>query len=209
MNDVLLEIVIDKVDAQEKKMNEQETEIQQLEEKINNIPDHKELLAEVKTRLDELKTVIGKISFPEKDIQQLSASLQASMSLLRQPIRNDIRHHHHVPKVIGVAAGLFIVLAVVCAGWYNTVRKLDGFVANDTKYRHLKLDTAQETLQLYLDKVDELYKSQSDMRKVVLATEEEYRENFERLKKAERLKSEAKTLEKAARKNNKTFANGQ
>lgn len=37
-----------------------------------------------------------------------------------------------------------------------------------------------------------------DFREKVLETEEEYRLNFERLQKAERLKTKAKSLEKAA-----------
>ena len=81
---------------------------------------------------------------------------------------------------------------------YITAGKLNNFIANDTKYRQLRLDTAHKNLQLYLDHLDSLYKIQPDMREKVLETEEEYRRNFERLQKAERLKTEAENLEKAA-----------
>jgi hypothetical protein len=100
-------------------------------------------------------------------------------------------HHHHIPKLIWISAGLFIALCLVCT-------KLDGFIANDTKYRHLRLDTAHKSLQLYLDQLDSVYKAHPDFREKVLEREEEYRLNFERLRKAERLKKEAKNLEKAA-----------
>lgn len=69
-------------------------------------------------------------------------------------------------------------------------------MANDTKYRQLRLDTAQKSLQIYLDQVDSLYIARPDMRKIVLEKEEEYQTNFERLQKAEQLKAEAKELER-------------
>ena len=107
-------------------------------------------------------------------------------------------HHHHIHKLIWITSGLFLAYSLVCSGWYNTGNKLDDYVANDTKYRYLRLDTAQKGLQLHLDHVDSLYNTQSDMRKTVLETQEEYLQNFERLSKAERLKAEAKDLEKEA-----------
>lgn len=66
---------------------------------------------------------------------------------------------------------------------YNK-NKLDGYLANDTKYRRLKSDTTQKGLQLYLYRLDSLYDFQPDMRKVVLEIEEEHRQNFERLQKS-------------------------
>jgi hypothetical protein len=118
--------------------------------------------------------------------------------LLKQPPVNKVIHHHHIPKLIWISVGLFVALCLVCSGWYVTGTKLDGFVASDTKYRQLRLDTAHKSLQLYLDQLDSVYKTHPDFRERVLETEEEYRLNFERLQKAERLKTEAKSLEKAA-----------
>ncbi len=81
-----------------------------------------------------------------------------------------------------------------------TGSKLDSFMANDTKYRQLRLDTTKRQLQIYLDKIDSLYIARPDMRKIVLEKEEEYQINFEQLQKAERLKVEAKIIEKSVRK---------
>lgn len=85
-------------------------------------------------------------------------------------------------------------------GWYLTGSRLAGYIANDTKYRYLRLDTAQKGLQFYLYHIDSLYATYPDLRKKMLQTEEQYRINFERLQRAERLKAEAKDLEKSVRK---------
>ncbi len=77
-----------------------------------------------------------------------------------------------------------------------TSKRLAGYKANDTKYRMLRLDTVHYRLQFFLDRADSLYRVDPDLRKSVLETEEQRRINFERLQRAERLKEEAKKLEK-------------
>ena len=55
----------------------------------------------------------------------------------------------------------------------STSDKLDGYLASDTKYRQLRLDTANTPLQSYLDVMDSLYNTRTDMRKIVLQKEED------------------------------------
>jgi hypothetical protein len=63
----------------------------------------------------------------------------------------------------------------------------------------MRLDTTQRSLQIYLDRIDSLYDTHPDMRKVILKAEKQKRINFERLERARHLKAEAKALGKAAR----------
>ena len=188
-----MEVTSRKVDLQDKK-------IASLEEKIKNIPDNTELIQKLISTVEGLRDGITKSSFSLEKIQHLSATLNGWIFLLKQPVKKEILHHHHVPKIILISAGLFIALALVCSGWYLTAGKLDGYKANDTKYRQLRLDKSLKSLQHYLDRVDSMYNVRPDMRKIVLETEEKNRENSERLEKAERLKEEAGDLERAAKK---------
>ena len=186
-----MEVTTRKVEGQDKK-------IAAIEEKIKDIPASTELLHKVLSSVDELHWDIKEASLRADKLIQFSNWLELATDLLKQPPVNKVVHHHHIPKLIWIAIGLFIALCLICSGWWVTSTKLDGFVASDTKYRHLRLDTAHKSLQLYLDYLDSLYKMHPDFREKVLETEEEYRLNFERLQKAERLKTEAKSLEKAA-----------
>lgn len=134
---------------------------------------------------------------PDKFIQ-FSKRLELTTDLLKQTPVNKVVHHHHIPKQIWISVGLCIALCLVCSGWWVTSTKLNGFISSDTKYRHLRLNTAHKSLQLYLDQLDSAYKTHSDFREKVLETEEEYRLNFERLRKAERLKTDAKKSGKSS-----------
>ena len=186
-----MEVTSRKVEGQDKK-------IAAIEEKMKDMPANNELLRKLLDSVEILRSDLGSVSLLPGKINNFSNRLDLATDLLRQPAINKVIHHHHIPKLIWISVGLFITLCLVCSGWYVTSTKLDGFVASDTKYRQLLLDTAHRSLQLYLNQLDSLYEMQPDLRKRVLETEEKYRLNFERLQKAEQLKTEAKNLEKAA-----------
>ncbi len=183
-----------------RKVKVQDKKIAAIEEKIKGIPDNTQLLHNLLSSVEDLHSDIKGASLLPEKMEYFSTSLKSATDLLLNPVPNKVLHHHHIPKLIWITAGLFIALCLVCSGWYVTSRKQNGFIANDTKYRQMRLDTSQRNLQLYLDQLDSLYNTVPDMRKKVLETEEEYRLNFERLQKAERLKIEAESLENAARK---------
>ncbi len=193
VNAAFMEVVSKKVEGQDKK-------IVALEEKIKIIPDNAKQFQNLVSAIHGLRDDIKESRFPTEKLQGLSSRLDTVMNQLRQPVENKVLHHHHIPKTIWITAGLFIAFALVSSGWYMTGSKLNGFMANDTKYRQLRLDTAKKSLQLYLDRVDSLYNNRPDMRKIVLEKEEENRINFEQLQKAERLKAEAKVIERSVKK---------
>ena len=181
-----------------RKMQDQDKKIAVIEEKINEVHFNYEELGDLAANIEGLRSDIHGILMMSEKVEQLSKSLELSANLLMQPAETKVIHQHYVPKLIWIAGGLFLSFCLVCAGWYMTASKMDSFMINDTKYRQMRLDTTQMGLQLYLDKLDSLYSVQSDMREKVLETEEQYRVNFERLQKAERLKRDAEDLERAA-----------
>ncbi|MCW3090485.1 MAG: hypothetical protein JWP81_1554 [Ferruginibacter sp.] len=186
-----MEVTMRKVETQDKK-------IAAIEEIVKHISGNTELIQKLLTTVEELHSDVKSNSLQPETIQNLSVQLELATTLLKQPILNKVLHHHHIPKLTWISAGLFVAFALVCSGWYLTNSRLNNFISNDTKYRWLRLDTSQRSLQIYLYRVDSLYNILPDMRKNVIETEEEYRLNFERLQKAGRLKAEAKELEKIA-----------
>lgn len=178
-----------------KKIEVQDKKIVAIEEKIKSNPDNTEMIHQLIGTIDGLRKDVKASRFPEDKLDDFLTRLDASTRILTQPVQNKVLHQHHVPKLIWITASLFIVLALVCAGWFNTSSKLEGYIANDTKYRQLRLDTGYIKLQLYLDKTDSLYNVFPDIRKSVIEMEDQNRRNFDRLQKAERLKEEANRLE--------------
>lgn len=89
MNEVLLGSLVDKIDTQDRK-------IEDLNKKIDQIPAYEELLSLFKTAFEGLLSEVQKISFPEKEIFELSERLVTGTELLRRPVEQKIIHRHHL-----------------------------------------------------------------------------------------------------------------
>lgn len=189
MGGAFMEVVTKKLESQDGKLAE-------LEEKIKTFPNTSELLQGIINRVDEVKTMVMFNQLPAGKLQEFSTRLSSTITLLQQPVENKVLHHHHVPKLLWVSVGLFLAVCLVSSGWLVTVNKLDGYIANDTKYRHLKLDTANKGLQKYLYTVDSFYRIHPNMRELVIEREEENRKNAAMLDRAKMMESEAGELKK-------------
>lgn len=125
MNEVLIGSLIDKVDAQERKIGLQENQINELREKANHIPDNAEAVHQFKTALEGLRADIKKLAFPEKEMRQMSATLETiKILLLKEPVKKEIIHHYYSTKTIWIAAALFLIVCLISIGWYNTYKSL-------------------------------------------------------------------------------------
>ena len=150
--------------------------------------------------INHLQEVIRSFSFPDAKLHQLSNKLDETIQLLQDSVPHKIVHHHHVTKMIWIAAGLFIALTLVSAGWFVMANKLDDYMANDTKYRYLKLDTGHSMLQQQLYRADSMFNVKANLRDSVIHVEEQYHYNFELLQKANRMNAEAENLKVEAKK---------
>ncbi|OQP67804.1 hypothetical protein [Niastella populi] len=175
------------------KIQKQAEQISAIEKKLESIHDTSPVLQEIKKQLTEIKVAIVAIKFPIKQMDEFSGNLATGVALLKQPVENKVIHHHHIPKIILIAAVLFIALCLVCCGWYNTVQKLDVHKANDFKYRHLKLNN-NLNLQKLLIITDSLYKNQRDFSESVLQREDSVRNMIQMLVDAK--EAEVKELKK-------------
>jgi len=158
-----------------------------------------EVKNDIATDINKILEAIQRFPLPDAKLHHLSNKLDKNMELLKNPVPQKIIHLHHVLKIIWIATGSLITLALVSAGWYMTAEKLDNFMANDTKYRYLKLDTGQVTLQQQLYRADSMFNVKPNLRESIISTEEQYRRNFELLQKASRMNVEAENLKAKAK----------
>jgi hypothetical protein len=186
-----MEVAIHKMEKQDKRMENIEAFIKKQTE---NNAEIKQLVAAI----GSLKEDIHNTGLSEKKISALSMQIDRLLDRLNTASVQKVEHHHHVPKIIWATAILMITLCMVSTGWFYTGKKLSGFIANDTKYRAIRLDTAQKSLQQYLDHIDSAYIKNPNMRRAIIQKEKEYQTNFYRLQKALLLKEEAKKLEREA-----------
>lgn len=144
------------MDTMVKKLEIQDSKITDIEEKYKALPNYSEDLRLIKKGHQELKSVLTNLHFPMEQLQDFSNKLSVGIDLLRRPIENKMSHHHHIPKIIWIAACLFLCLSLVCTGWYMTSSTLDQFRANDVKFRYLKLKSSRAT-QEDINDIDSLY----------------------------------------------------
>jgi hypothetical protein len=191
-SDAFMEVVVKKIELQDLKLFDLET-------RLTSDADHATQIKHIITSVEGLRTAINSGQSPNR-LQEFSTRLALAISLLQKPIENKVNHHHHIPKLIWLTVGLFLLLSLACSGWYMTTEKLDGFIANDTKYRQLKLDSANKRLQADLDVVDSLYQVNPDLRERAIKIEEQNKKNLEMLQKAIRMENEASELKKKVNK---------
>jgi DNA repair exonuclease SbcCD ATPase subunit len=191
-NEAFMEMAVEKLERQDEKLSA-------IQKQLENISGGIEKMGDIKKDLAAIAEGIKEVRYPEEDMRQLSENLTAGILLIKYPPPQKVLHEHHVPKLLWIAAGLLLALCITCSGWFRAARKLNGFIANDTKYRWLRLDTTRRNFQIFLQEADSLYRTQRDLRETVIETENRYLENIGRLEKAGRLKEEAKELEKKAR----------
>ena len=187
-----MEITSNKIAKQEKRFDV-------LEEKLKELAENKTTLIQIMQSIKLWKEDILQSTLPADTLKIFSARLDINSQLLQQVAKNKVQHHHHIPKLIWITAGLFISLALALSGWYATTQKANQFIANDTKYRYLKIDSTQRLIHNYLLHIDSLYKTMPDMRQHVFEEEQRLQENFEKLQKAEALRVEAKNVEKSVK----------
>jgi len=186
MSEELIHSVIDQVDAHEKKISE-------LNKKTAQIPEYTERLKEFDSSVNTLRGDIKNLQFPEKEIQQLSDKLETGLQIFRQPVKQEITHHHHAPKVLWATGILFLIVCLVSTGWYQTINKLDLYKASDTKYRYLRLG-AEKGLSEWLRIIDKREREDATLRDKIIAKEEENQAKLETLQKATEMEKEAREL---------------
>jgi hypothetical protein len=190
MSDVLLTSMIEKMDANERKMEE-------LSAKVNTIADYTDTLNIIVNSANEIKTHLQKTSFPEQEMDILCGYLASAIALLKQPVNQKVIHEHHASTMLWTTILLFMMECVTVVGWYRAEDSLALYRANDTKYRYLKLNAGQG-LYKTLASLDSLYIKDEKMREHVLATEERNEKAFQLMQQATQMEKEARQLKQQA-----------
>lgn len=191
-NETFMEMAVERLERQDEKLSA-------IQQQLGIISGSMEQVAGIKKQLASIAEGIKEVRYPEEDMRQLSENLTAGILLIKYPPPQKVIHRHQVPKLLWISAGLLLSFCITCSGWFMAAKKLHGFIANDTKYRWLRLDTTRRNFQIFLQEADSLYMTQPDLRETVIETENRHLENIGRLEKAGRLKEEAKELEKKVR----------
>lgn len=193
MSQVLLETLVGAVDALEKK-------VKTMQGQINSVPDNSENLRHLDDRLSateaEVKSLPDKIFMPLPEIKTLTDELLKHRKILAIPLKQEVRHEHHLGKPVLISIVLFLAIVGLLSLECYTWQEADKHKGNDLKYRYLKAFQPPEG-QRILHQVDSLYDSNPDeFRKAVLRQEATKQEQFEDFQRVQEKQEEIKNLQK-------------
>lgn len=192
MNEVFLETLIELVSNNEKT-------IQETKGLVKGLPDHSQVLAQIGTRMDgiekEVQEVPSRVSMPIADIQALKRQLQDHSRLLAIPLKNEVRHEHHMSKPLRWYIALGLVILGLLFLLYHTWDRASQHEENDIKYRYMQAFLDAEGKK-YLHHIDSQYNlNPGPFRKNVIQQEEHNKEQLEKMQRLEEQKEGVKQLE--------------
>jgi hypothetical protein len=197
MEETFKESVIEKIGQIEKRVAAlsnnavQEGEIEEQQKSLLTI------LKELKSALSQLDNNARTILDASDRMSDLSGKLDRCTHALENPVEKKEHHIHHFRWPLGVAVGVSLLLVLTVSGLYVNRQKLQQYIANDTKYRSLKLIRNKE-LEALLNSEDSTYLADPGMRKQVLEQKAERDRQLELLQQAREKLREAQELKKRA-----------
>ena len=184
-SDIFNDTVAKAVENQQERTQEHNKRIGIVEQEIQKLSGLPKDIAEIKDSLNLVKRNSITALLPNEKSEKLAENLSVAVPLIRQLIENKIKHHHYIPKLMWITAGLFVILCLTSLGWTMTSGKLGEYRASDTKYRKLKL-LPDSVVIIYLNKLDNLYASNPDSLRANVEQQERLKQ--ERLELIDRIK---------------------
>jgi hypothetical protein len=176
VGDELLKAMIDKIDKNTAAIKETNAQLKMLTVQIEALQAMPKQVAEMEALVGETKksidTLSAKPEIPEEKIELLRTDLHRHIEYFEKPVKKEIHYKHFVGRPVVV---IFILVGIVAGliSWLVVSReRADRYVANDLKFRNVKLFKDAGMLRL-LQEVDSGYEANPDeFRKDVQAEED-------------------------------------
>jgi hypothetical protein len=196
MNELFNDMMVESMQAQERKFGEMAKDMAELKEMSKAFPSLPQLITKLELRLISLEKKLAEVNFPVQGMQTLSDKVEQGIIVWQKP--KEIINHYHVDKLMYITASLFLVLILVCAGWLMTHDQLSQYKEHDIKYRRLQF-VKSPYLQEQLKIADSLYRQDANQfTDSVIKDEEELARQIWLAKEINQAKVELEELQKKA-----------
>jgi uncharacterized coiled-coil protein SlyX len=138
MEPLIIDSIIEKVDANEARLAEQEKAISEISQNLAVMEDQANTINHVGELVNKLQDNIYSIRWPVKEMREMSSRLELNNELLANPRKTKQVIFHTAGKLIWVVVGLSVGMAFMVVGWVNTLNKLDEFRMHDIMWRYVK-----------------------------------------------------------------------
>jgi len=171
MESLLIETIVEKVDASATRLEEQETFISEISQKVAVITDQSNALKNIIELVRNLQENIKTINWPVKEMTEMTNRLAKNNELLSNPRKTKQVLFHTAGRLLWVVVGLFVGMTFLIMGWINISNKLDRFQMHDVMWRYVKLTNQSQNLE-YLQAVERMYLSDPEKMKSLVEKEE-------------------------------------
>lgn len=156
MDQLVIETIIEKVEATETRMNTQGKELSEIIKKVSTMTDQANTIKTVADLVKKLQDNMNNITWPVREITEMSNRLARNNELLTNPKKTKQVVFHKVGKLIWVIVILSALIISLIVFLVNTSNKLEQFKMNDMLWRYIKLSKNSQNLE-YLQSVERLY----------------------------------------------------
>ena len=150
MSEILLQAIVEKLEALEIALLRQDSERKD-----------EELKTTVKSVQSELIKFGSIFTTNNEKINNLSERINALRVKPGNPIQNQVKHVHHFHKQVWLSVSLFLISLSLAYGWINCSYEKKSFEANDLEYRFWKANGNTNLLKIVFF-TDSLYNLDKD-----------------------------------------------
>jgi hypothetical protein len=171
MEPLIIDSIIEKVDASETRIDEQEKVITEISQKVSLMSDQSSTIMNVTEIVKKLHNEMYNIRWPVKEMTEMSNRLAINNELLANPRKTKKVIFHTAGRLLWVIIGMFAGMVFLVMGWFNTSNKLDQFRMHDIMWRYIKLNNQSQNLE-YLHAIENLYFADPDKMNSIVEKEE-------------------------------------
>lgn len=170
MDNFLIDNIIDKVEGQQKRLDQTERSIGEIENNLSEISDQSNNLKKLSEVVGQIQERMKTIVWPVEKMNELSIRLKLNNDLLSSPVKTKTTIVHTAGKLGWFILFLSCTIVLLAFSLFETVEKLDQYKKNDLLWRFVKIVNKDQNLE-YLHSVEKLYLQ--DPEKMKSRTEEE------------------------------------
>jgi hypothetical protein len=171
MDQLVIETIIEKVEAIEIRTNTQGKEFSEITKMVSTMTDQFNTIKTISDQVKKLQDNMNNIIWPVREMTEMSNRLAQNIELLANPKKTKQIIFHTAGKLIWVIAGLSIGMILLIIGLINSESKVDQYRMNDIMWRYIKLSKNSQNLE-YLQSVERLYLGHAEKMKSLVETEE-------------------------------------
>jgi hypothetical protein len=161
MDDLLVDTIIDKLNLNDKRLDESEKQLAEIDHKLVGISDQTENLKKVAAIVERLQDSMTEIKWPVDEINQMSLRLKINNGLLANPVKRKQTVVHKLGNLLWLIIGLSVAVISLSLWLINISERMNQYKANDLLWRYIKVTAGSQNLE-YLQRLEKGYLDDPD-----------------------------------------------